>query len=82
MFEEINEKHKLIKQLKREKAKAEENLKHVTCLKRTVVKYIINNYLKRVEERIKKRLEKKTQSLRPEKRLIDGTWPNPNKIPI
>ena len=42
---------KLIKQLKREKAEAEENLKHVTWLKCTVVKYIINNYLKRDEEK-------------------------------
>ena len=43
LFQEINEKHR---QLKREQAEAEENLKHVTWLKRTVVKCIINDYLR------------------------------------
>ena len=79
LFEEINEKHKRIKQ---EEAQVEENLKQITWLKRTVVKYIINNYIKREEERIKKRHEKKLRNLRREKRLIDGTSPNPNKIII
>jgi len=46
------------------------------------VKYIINNYLKRQEEKTKKRHEKKMQNLRREKRMIDGTRPNPNNIII
>ena len=47
LFDEINSKHKFIKQLKREKVEAEENLKRATWLKRSVVKYIVDNCLKR-----------------------------------
>ena len=68
--------------LKREKVEAEENLKRVTWLKRSVVKYIVDNYLKREETVIEKRHEKKLQNLRREKPSIDGTRPNPNKIII
>ena len=82
LFDEINNKHKLIKQLKREKVEAEENLKRVTWLKRSVVKYMVDNYLKHEETVIKKRHEKKLQNLRREKRSIDGTRPNPDKIII
>ncbi|CAB4037109.1 Hypothetical predicted protein, partial [Paramuricea clavata] len=49
-------------------------------MKRCIVKYIINNYLKREEQVIRKRHEKKMQNLRREKRLYDGTRANPNKI--
>ena len=51
-------------------------------MKRCIVKYIINNYLKREEQVIRKRHEKKMQNLRREKRLFDGTRANPNKIII
>ena len=82
LFDEINNKHKLIEQLRQEKVEAEENLKRVTWLKRSVVKYIVDNYLKREETVIKKRHEKKLQNLQREKQSIDGTRPNPKKIII
>jgi hypothetical protein len=80
LFEEIKNKHKRINQLKREKVEAEENLKSITWMKRCIVKYIINNYLKRKEQVIRKRHEKKMKNLRREKRLSDGTRANTNKI--
>jgi hypothetical protein len=80
LFEEIKNKYKRINQLKREKVEAEENLKSITWMKRCIVKYIINNYLKRKEQVIRKRHEKKMKNLRREKRLSDGTRANTNKI--
>jgi hypothetical protein len=64
LFEEIKNKHKRINQLKREKVESEENLKSKTWMKRCIVKYIINNYLKREEQVIRKRHEKKMQNIR------------------